>query len=200
VRQQGERLTCVGFAVAGSQEWRARFDEQLSIEDVMWAAHRVGGPRDREETSVQLALTGLERHGHASEIAWPYGKPAWPADRPASAAEPHQLRAAADWYRLDVIEFDSMTRLLAADLAVVLTVRFVPLGWRDPSGLIDSPGGVVAGGHAVLAVGAANRDGSDGLIVKNSWGLWWGESGYGFMTRRYVAEYGVVGHVIGAIS
>jgi C1A family cysteine protease len=201
VRQQGERRACVAFAVAASQEWRRDVDEQLSIEDVLWSAHQVGGPPGREETSVQLALTGLDQHGHAIEAAWPYGEPPWPADRPALAKEPRQQRSPADWHRLALLDFGAVARCLADGLAVVLTVRFVPLAWRDPTGLIDSArGAVVAGGHAVLAVGVADQNDSECLIVKNSWGTWWGQSGYGFMTDRYLTAYGVAGHVIGATS
>jgi hypothetical protein len=40
VRQQGDRPTCVAFAVSGAHEWMGDDDAQLSPEDAMWAAHQ----------------------------------------------------------------------------------------------------------------------------------------------------------------
>ena len=52
----------------------------------------------------------------------------------------------------------------------------------------------------MLAVGVVDEDNKDCLIFKNSWGTWWGQGGYGFMTREYVDNFGVVAHVVGVSS
>jgi hypothetical protein len=199
VRSQGERRTCVGFAIASSQEWIGDVKEERSVEDILWAAHQAGDPPDREEISVENGLTGLDHHGNATELAWPYGLPSWPADRPSDASDPANHRECASWYRLSTVEFDSIALLIAAGIAIILTVKFVPLAWHNPTGLINSPARArVAGGHAVLAVGSMEHSGHDCLVVKNSWGHWWGEGGYGFMTRNYLSEYAMAGHVVGS--
>src|SRR5689334_17804864 len=87
VRNQGDRHTCVGFAVSAAHEWMAQDGVIRSPEDVIWAGHQEGGPSTKEATSVRLALVGLKRFAHATEKAWPYNNPAWPADRPRAATD-----------------------------------------------------------------------------------------------------------------
>jgi hypothetical protein len=63
VRNQGDRPTCVGFAVSAAHEWLARDEVTRSPEDVIWAGHTQGGPAKKPETSVRFALAGLQAHG-----------------------------------------------------------------------------------------------------------------------------------------
>ena len=69
------------------------------------------------------------------------------------------------------------------------------------SGRIPFPSGGdgVAGGHAVAAVGYDDRmkirgssprarETSGALLVRNSWGVAWGEKGYGWLPYAYVLE------------
>lgn len=197
VRNQGAgRQTCVGFALTAAQEWHDGAAETLSPENVMWAAHRVGGDPALEVTSVQFACEGLTADGQVLETAWPYGNPPYPADRPDAATAPVNQRPLQNWERIDPPDPDEIGRALADSHPVVVTVRFVPRAWFGTDGVVDaSPGATIAGGHAVLAVGV---DVNDSLIVKNSWGPAWGDDGYGFITPRYLAHFGVVAHVIGA--
>lgn len=199
VRNQGAgRQTCVGFAVCAGQEWHDRAGEVLSPENVMWAAHRTGGDPAVEATSVQLACEGLDAHRQALETAWPYGAPAYPAERPDAAAAVANQRALPAWERIDPPDAGDIGDALASGRPVIVTFRFVPRAWFEPGGKVDAgAGATIAGGHAVLAVGV---DSDSSLIIKNSWGLGWGDGGYGFVTPRYIAGYGVVAHALGAAA
>lgn len=199
VRNQGDRPTCVGFAVSAAHEWMAQDGLLRSPEDAIWAGHQQGGPPSNEATSVRLALSGLERLRHATEEAWPYGNPAWPAERPPSAKDGTMQRVLPSWRELHDRGLPSIEHELTEGHAVLLTLAFVPTAWRLPGGLIDAePGRRTVGNHAVLAVGTAAEIGAtgDAVIVKNSWGENWGAAGYGFVSNRYLTEYTVRVHAM----
>lgn len=199
VRQQGDRFTCVGFAVSAAHEWVAADATVRSPEDVIWAAHQAGSPAVREDTSVEFALIGLSAHEHATETAWPYGMPPWPADRPAAATAAINRRALPPWRRLPSTSASSVTAELAAGIAVVLTVRVVVAAWQAMDGVVDAEAGRKSPGlHAVLAVGAL-ADGTGNtqqIVIKNSWGPAWGDAGFGSLSSRYLDSYGVVAHAM----
>ncbi len=156
----------------------------------MWAAHTQGGPTKIEATSIALALAGLATHKHTSEAAWPYGKPAWPADRPRAANNSAELWILPAWRELTGADYSSISAELTAGFSVLLSLHVVRRAWREPGGLVDAPAGqITRAGHAILAVGAIDDGDGRRLIIKNSWGSEWGVSGYGFVTNRYLEGY-----------
>jgi hypothetical protein len=199
VRNQGDRPTCVGFAVSAAHEWLARDGIMRSPEDAIWAGHQQGGPTAIQATSVRLALAGLQAHRHASEEAWPYGSPPWPAPRPPAATLAGNRRPLPSWRQLSAVTLSTVRDELAQGNAVILTLRVVYSAWRQPGGVIDAdPGRKTPDNHAVVAVGVQTSvDGTTQLVVvKNSWGENWGNAGYGFVSRRYLETYGVRAHAL----
>jgi hypothetical protein len=197
VRDQRTRPTCVAFAVSAAHEWMAADDVIRSVEDALWAAHQVGSIPGREETTVSWAFEGLAAHGHATEAAWPYGSPGFPADRPAAALSASNRRALSPWGLLDPLSFESIRDELERPSAVVLTLPVVRSAWRAPDGVIDAePGRKAPGNHAVLAVGALDE--REQIVIKNSWGDDWGDSGYGYVSRRYIESYVLRAHILEA--
>lgn len=96
------------------------------------------------------------------------------------------------------IDSHSLTTYIADARPVVLTYRFVAPAWTSSEGLVDAtPGRVTAGAHAVLAVGVSE---TGWTMIKNSWGPWWGDAGYGQVSPSYTEEYGVVAHVWGGAA
>jgi len=195
VRNQGDRPTCVAFAVSAAHEWAAADQIVRSPEDAMWAGHQVGTVPGREEISVAWALAGLDQHGHATEHAWPYGLPRWHDGRPAAAHDPANRRALPATRALPGAGFEAVADELSHGRPVVLTLRVVRAAWRQPDGTIDAePNRKTPGNHAVLAVGSLSSP--DRIVVKNSWGPHWGDGGYGHVTRRYLDHYGLRAHVL----
>jgi C1A family cysteine protease len=200
IREQGDRPTCVGFAVSAAHEWMARSRSSLSPEDAIWAGHQAGGPPTEEATSVDLALRGLAKNGHASEDAWPYGRPPWPADRPAAAQDDNSRSTLPVWRRCTAVSLAILEEELEDDHAVVLTLAFVPPVWYRAAadGFVDADHGrPVVGNHAVLAVGILDIGSANPrIVIKNSWGEPWGAGGFGFVSARYIEHYGVAAHVL----
>lgn len=197
VRSQGDRPVCVAFAVSAAQEWHAGDDVVRSVEDVIWVGHQVGGIPGREEISVQWALEGLNIHRHASEVAWPYGNPEWTQGRPPDAKDPASLLDTPTWERIAPCNYDEVVKRVEAGAPVVLTIGYLPAAWVADGGWIDGAAGKrTRGNHAVLVVGTTTEP--DALLVKNSWGPYWGEDGYGRISRAHTEGYGVVAHALTA--
>jgi C1A family cysteine protease len=63
---------------------------------------------------------------------------------------------------------------------------------RDGHIGMPGPGAPMLGGHAVLVVGYRGLITDQGglFIVHNSWGVAWGDNGYGYLPYAYVERYG----------
>lgn len=82
---------------------------------------------------------------------------------------------------------------------MLVTLRVVQAVWRTAGGVIDAPAGrKTPGNHTVLAVGVVMDDATSDeyVIIKNSWGEYWGQGGYGFATPRYLDAYGLRAHAL----
>jgi hypothetical protein len=197
VRDQGRRRTCAGFAVSAAHEWMAADGIIRSAEDALWAGHQQGGPEDKDETTIALALAGLARLQHASEEAWPYGTPEWRQGRPDAACDEENRRALVAWHAVPST-IDSLHDHMSQGRAVILTVHFLSRAWGTDGAVDAGPAQSSQGKHAVLAVGFQRGEDQeiDRIIIKNSWGPNWGDLGYGFMSRRYFEMYRHIAHIL----
>lgn len=196
VRNQGDRPTCVGFAVSAAHEWADAGGEIRSPEHAIWAGHQVRSVPGREETSVAWSLDSLTIHEHATETAWPYGTPHWTQGPPDAARDQANLRPLPPSQRLRAPWFDAVRDALRAGDPVILTIGLIQPLWQQPLPIIDANAGHHAqGNHAVVAV-AVTEPGEDPelVLVKNSWGEGWADNGYGTISRRYLDHYTVAAH------
>lgn len=122
----------------------------------MWAGHQVCSVPGTDETAIDWALQGLATHGHATESAWPYGRPTFRSGRPNAAREEANRRPLPVWRQLADCSTSVVAGELDNSLAVVIGLQIVLSAWQQPSnGLIDADAGrKVAGG----ACGAVRRN------------------------------------------
>lgn len=184
---QGHRATCSALAVTAAHEWMAGDLPRLSAEFAHWAAKRTDRWPDWEATSVAAVLDALSVTGQPADELWPYGDPPWPAPPPAAARREEGRRRLGTWADADP-SFSSVVSTIERGAAAILTLGLVPQTWRHAAadGRINhDPSLPAVTGHAVLAVGLAVIDGSPSVIVKNSWGVNWGDEGYGYVADAY---------------
>jgi C1A family cysteine protease len=155
---------------------------------------------------LRTAMEALVLFGAPPERYWPYDgraadeNPRFDVEPPGFCYAFGSNYQAIKYFRLDPAGASTLDVLAAirASLAAGFPAMFgfpvypefdAPL----PGGLIPFPAGSgYRGGHAICAVGY-NDDlmigGTKGaLLIRNSWGAFWGEGGYGWMSYRYVTE------------
>lgn len=191
VRDQGQRGTCVAFAVTAAHEMErasgALVTDDLSEEALYWGCKTADG-NWRSGTQFGSAAVALTNSGQPLEVVWPYNtrQIAGVPFSPPTAPNEH-------WYRTEIgatgdVDLVLLRRTIGAGTPVMLGVSVYDTFFRptpDARIVAPAPGAPRRGGHAVLAVG---HD-ADGLLVRNSWGPSWADGGYGWLTNEYAEDH-----------
>jgi hypothetical protein len=191
-------MTCLAFAATAAHEIARSVAfagvEDLAEEVLYWGCKRI----DQDlipGTTFPSASTALTQWGQPVETLWPYDPVRIDTDSsyqpPAAAIDPmvcnrtRLVRIAADTPAINSV----VTNGLPVMLGVQMSGPFLyPVNGHIA---VPQPAGMLAEGHAMLVVGY--DDGTSGQgewIVRNSWGLGWGEDGYGYLPYRYVELHG----------
>ena len=190
VRDQGQRGTCLAFAVTSAHEVSrsngAPVAEHLSEEALHWGCKVVDGNWN-SGTRFSSAAVALRATGQPEDTIWPYDP-----KRPEGVSFDPPSQPTAEWHTsgLDSTSFDPDDLRAEIDrgrpILLGLTVFdtfFVPTA----TGRIDppDPSSPRRGGHAVVAVG---HDPS-ALLIRNSWGSTWAIGGYAWLANEYVEHH-----------
>lgn len=190
VRDQGQRGTCLAFAVTAAHEVSHISPpppEDLSEEALYWGCKRTDGNWARG-TSFRSAAVAIGRWGQPLEATWPYD-----ALRPDGAEYKPPVRAGGTgWIRSGLRRValgpDDVRAYLDAGVPVAIGLTlFDTFGRPDATGRIRDPpaGAPRRGGHAVLAVGHQPAE----ILIRNSWGDTWALGGYAWISDGYVRSY-----------
>ncbi len=209
VISQGPRPTCVSFALACAHEVELSFNGKqfrAAIEPVWWSLD-ANGQTSPGGVLLRDAGAALAHVGQCHQRHWPYNDAlGYRSQPPPVAAGPPPWRLA----RLrsltlahDGVE-DAIEDLLAAGhpIVVVLEVTDSFLA-PDPDGYVAVPDirAPSGGYHAVTVLGAwADPAHGRALLVRNSWGEWWGAAGYCLLPVEYLVAYGVQAAYVEVIS
>jgi hypothetical protein len=177
VRDQGARPSCL--ACAGSDAHAHAQDTQPLSAEFLFFHSAAGKPvNGLTVNQVSVAMRG---NGQPLETECPY-----------SLVQPipwHVPAVGALWRgALELINMSELKTTLAASVPVVLGVRITTefLSLTSPPYLVrgNKPG---HGGHAVLAVGLGHDEkGQDTILVRNSWGVGWGDLGCAWLHASYL--------------
>lgn len=188
IEQQATLNSCVGNSVVGGLELLQNVyglpKADLSRLFIYYnARNEHGAILEDNGTIIRLALSQLKNLGVCTEIAWPYDpfkvfvRPSWNAYREAYV---HKIK---QFYRLDQDDSDFFVKLnkaLQAKCPVVFGMcidkAFVE-NTQETYILTNTPEWV--GRHAMLIVGYCGEY----YILRNSWGLGWGNNGYCLVHR-----------------
>jgi len=204
VKDQGQKGSCVGFAVVAMKEWQ---EQKEHINEIIkgkvyrrkakhydlseqWLYHKtkeIDAWPNQEGTSFRYALKILQKMGVPPEKAWPY------SDRTLGSPK-RWAKMIALWtmcghyYRLEGIKQIEWT-LSNIGPCVAGIGCYEEIFFVGNDGYVPYPArsDILYGGHAICLVG---YDSKKKLVkFKNSWGTNWGEKGYGYLSYDYINDF-----------
>lgn len=202
VKDQRQIGSCTAFACVGMIEHFLKSNGVMIPDDLLselflYYNTRVliedSDPSDDSGAYLRSVLKAMQRYGVCLEKSWPYRD-----TLSALSTRPNQT-CYQEGQNYQVVKYASvpttgkatlrnsltdMKALLASGKSFVGGVILYSNYSRNVKGVIPLPRGSLVGGHAVLFVGY--DDTKQLLKFKNSWGLAWGDRGYGYLPYNYV--------------
>lgn len=205
IADQGVRPLCLPITMSHAHEAATAAKREgiaMAPEAIWWACTKM-----HQVTATGMLLehagTALRLSGQPPLSHWPWnphlgigteGPPSSAGKPPWSTAELVQIQVAHDGIE------DEIEDALAAGLTVVLTVELThAFEYPDEDGSIAVPDIRSPAGdyHAVLVVGAVtDATHARRLLIRNSWGDFWGAGGFGWLPLDYLVANAVQAAVV----
>ena len=188
-RNQGPRPTCMAFAASDAHAALRGDGLPLSCEYIFYMAQKRRRRPPTLGALLSATLEALRHDGQPEESGWPY-LAATPVD-PSSWLPPTSVgtlfgRAGiASAHTLDQI-IAQLDQGIPQVLLIVLSRAF----YNPNTAAVIHPANDEAPEpqrrHAVIAVGHGIIHRQRAVLVRNSWGPDWGDSGYGWLTEAFL--------------
>jgi hypothetical protein len=189
IRDQGQRPTCLAFAISDLHAGLRGPWAALSCEYLFYRAQQRANRKPNEGALLSSMLDAVRHDGQPHETGWPYlstlhaDLSQWVP--PAGLAPFFRRAGEMGKHTADaiVLELDQ-----GRPLIVLLRLSW-SFDWVRPDGIVDEVAGEqpdLDRPHAVIAVGHGEVKGQRAVIVRNSWGDGWGAAGYGYLTEKYL--------------
>jgi hypothetical protein len=186
VRDQGARNSCLSCAASDAHMRRHALTHPLSAEFLYYhAGLLMPGGNGTLGLSFSAVDRALKLEGQPSELECPYQ-----ATDPNPWVPPnisqlwHGKLSDGSGQSSEIVQ--SLRQGQPVVIAIQLTGDF--LGVTSPPYIVH-PGGPAFGAHAVLAVGlGVHRTFGNLVLMRNSWGPGWGDSGHAWLAPDYLAN------------
>lgn len=188
VRDQGQRRTCLAFAVCALGHAHSPDPAGLSPEYLYHhAASRM--PNWVPNMGVSLAAALAVSSSIALERDCPYQ-----AYDPPSPIPP--VPSGTPCFGAPLVRKQAQTALLVSELqqgkAVGLGLMLTDLFYVPVQGRVLDGGSVVPNSqHAVVAVGLGWEADDPFFLIRNSWGVGWGASGCAWISSSYIHQHAI---------
>jgi hypothetical protein len=202
VINQGRQSSCVGFTLAyylrtyqeAVENNRVPHEDRHIFSPAFIYNQRNGGCSRDVGMTFWDGLTIIQNKGTATLATMPY-EPNDSCSQPSAEASAEALTYRIEGYQAVFVgkgraDLASMKNQLAQGQPVALAVpiysEFFRVSYGRPVIDLPQPGSTFYGGHAILVVGydEARRT----FKVVNSWGTYWAEGGFGYLTYDFVRQ------------
>lgn len=192
VRDQGDRPTCLAFAMSDLSKFHAGC-EVLSAEYLYrGAALQTIGWQPGDGTYLSQAIAVAAGVGLPHESAFPYEleEPVLPIPvLPAGSPETHFK---ATFAKLGLLPAHEIAVRLAAGKPVGMIIKLTEDFFKATGGVVPfSPLVIPDERHAVIAVPAGEAPKPGFTRIRNSWGASWGDAGHAWLHDDYVNTHTV---------
>jgi C1A family cysteine protease len=201
VKDQGERPTCVAFAVSALHEYwidiccasKAGIEVDLSEEFLFYGCKmRDGLKGTRSGTTLVAASASLVSDGQCLEQLHPYQQKSSLVSVPTRSAFADGKSRILKTLVRQKLELALVRESLAKNIPVVAAIELFKSAYRPgPTGLLRLPsaGEKRVGRHAVLIVDVETSGLEEQMVFLNSWGAKWGDAGLGRFTFQYFSSH-----------
>jgi hypothetical protein len=194
MRDSGAEGSVVGQALATALEFQiakaTHEDHAISARYIYYAARQASGStREDSGARIEDGVKVLSSKGAVEDAVWPYIPGQFAADPPAAVEKARRFRIAGVQ---KLKGLSGVKRALARNGPVVAGISVfqsmmgaaVAKNGRLP---LPAPKEQIIGGHAIVIVGYDDQQ----KLVKfaNSWGVNWGEHGFGYLSYDYLEKY-----------
>jgi hypothetical protein len=193
MRDQGRRPTCLAFAASAVHRVAHGHPNELCPEWLYYHATQRDGLRLDQGSTIEAACAVIVNKGQPDEAFWPYqGYDSNPRAYQLPSGVPAVVRCdtglrdgSADRWRAEL------------DMGVPVVISlFISPSFYSPIRSVG-PEAFVADDrvpidpalvHAVVLAGHGHLQGKRHFLVRNSWGLRWGQAGYAWFPETYLAR------------
>jgi hypothetical protein len=186
-RDQGNRSTCLAFAVSDIHSYHHNVYDELSVDYLCHHAAKNTPGWAGEGFGLDVMFSAVSYEGQPLEHLYPYSpnNPLAPLVIPPIGITP--------LYKAKVTNetncFDEIVTLIDAGNTVGLVMAVTPSLYRPVNGVVNyDVNALVDNYHAMIATGhGVNGSSAEKFLkVRNSWGDGWGMSGYAWLPKSLI--------------
>jgi hypothetical protein len=194
VRTQGERPTCLAFAMSDINQFHSSAPVLSAEYLYLGAAHRTPGWQPGDGTYLRHAIAVTKSPGLPEESVVPYQPDEPMLPLPALPGTGKSVFFGNTVVGGSTMNSRELTSLLVAGFPVGLVIKLTQEFFRPKGAMVGySPMVLPNERHAVIATAAGKHQtsGEEYIRVRNSWGPDWGESGHAWLHANYINAHAV---------